>query len=322
VEAVGQAAVLGTIVSWRWWWVPVTAAGSVITQFGFATLLWLFTATIVAPVLGVAAAVPQWLLLRKYGWTSVAWLVVPLIVSPLNTAIYSTFAANGPGYIDYMNSPSRWIPIGAISGALTGLIEAIALVWILAPEFAGTMPRVAPRRPLPARTAPSEHLTSVRWCLGILMALTIPIFMPKMMMETFALPDSELVPYAIAAIVPWAVALGLLTQPGLQQVGLAISATASSLLLLPMVPIMALITLMSGYVAKGDERLMYFGALAATGVLPVLAVQSIRAARSVPDALRVDWAWPGAAIGCIGYAMLVLPRTLLIGAIRRLPAGS
>jgi len=50
---------------------------------------------------------------------------------------------------------------------------------------------------------------------------------------------------------------------------------------------------------------MYAGAMGATVMLVMVAVQSIRAVRSLPDSQRLRWAWSASFTGCIVYGMVV-----------------
>lgn len=309
LDAAGQTLVLATVVSWGWWWAPATLAGGAVRELGIGWFYQPLTSWILLPALGVVAAFPQWLVLRRYGLRAGIWLAVPLVVSPITRMLYSVVgpSRSGGASVDYYGSVASWLPVTAMSGALTGCIEAMALVWILAPEFASTpQSRVTPRRPVPQRLAAPRHIGSVQTCLGILIALAIPIFMPTVMMEKSALPDLRVLPFAIAAVIPWVLALALLTRPGLQHAGLALTATASIIALIPLLPVMALVTLLSGFMLDNtDQWLAYSGAVAATVTLMIVAVQSIRAVRSMPDAARLDWSWPSALVGCLAYAMIV-----------------
>jgi hypothetical protein len=309
LDAAGQTLVLATVVSWGWWWAPATLAGGAVRELGIGWFYQPLTSWILLPALGVMAAFPQWLVLRRYGLRAAAWLAVPVVVSPITRALYAALgpSRSGGAYLEYYGSIGNWLPVTATSGAITAGIEAMALVWILAPEFASApQPRATAPRPVPRRLAAPLHIGSVQTCLGVLIALAIPIFMPTVMMEKSALPDPQVLPFAVAAILPWVIALGLLTRPRLQHAGLALTATASIIALIPLLPFMALVTLLSGFMLDNkDQWLTYSGAVVATVTLVIVAVQAIRAVRSMPDAARFHWSWPSALVGCLAYAMIV-----------------
>jgi hypothetical protein len=75
-----------------------------------------------------------------------------------------------------------------------------------------------------------------------------------------------------------------------------------------MIPLMAFVTLIAGFVLSGGRHLLvsYAGALAATVTLVIIAVQSIRALRALPESERVEWAWPTALGGCCVYGLLLV----------------
>jgi len=197
----------------------------------------------------------------------------------------------------------------AVMGLIAGPIEAAALVWILAPEFQRPVPEPAPPNPPAIATLVMDPsgIAGVRMYVGTLIALAVPIFAPKLFLETWGFPDPDIIPFALAAIAPWAVALALLWRHGLFHAGLALAATASIIMLVGMIPLMVLVTVMSGMVlGDTDEWVTYLGAMGATVMLVIVAVQAIRTARSLPDSVRLSWSWPAALAGCFVYGVIVV----------------
>jgi hypothetical protein len=261
-------------------------------------------------VVAVPAALPQWLVLRRYGSRSFVWLAVPVVASLAVTVIYQLLGEE-PILRSYTGSGTgalRWVPLIALSGTVAGLIEGTVLAWILATEFEPTEPLVSQRSVRPHVT-PAMHesrVVGLRTQLGILIALVVPIFMPKLFVETYGFPDPDILPFAFAAAAPWVVALGLLWRPGLHHAGLALAATASIIALVGMIPLIALVTLFAGwFLGDKDEWVMYAGALGATVMLLIVAVRAIRAVRTLPVSERLTWAWPATLTGCIVYAMVL-----------------
>jgi hypothetical protein len=151
------------------------------------------------------------------------------------------------------------------------------------------------------------RIAGVRTYVATLIALAVPIFAPKLFLETWGFPDPDIIPFALAAIAPWAVALALLWRPALFHAGLALAATASIIMLVAMIPLMVLVTLMSGMMVKDtDVWVTYLGVMGATVMLVIVAVQAIRTARALPDSVRLSWSWPAALAGCFVYGVIVV----------------
>jgi hypothetical protein len=225
LAALGQMLVLSAVVSWRWWWVLASLGSAVISTI-LVPLFWNadgYSQVVISSV-AVLASLPQWLVLRRYGLRSFLWFAVPVLTALTTVLVYQLqgdldFTRL---YIDEGADVARWLPTVTIIGAVAGLFQGIALTWILAPEFDRTGPveRSAPLlRPPVAPAVTVSRVAAVRTFLLVLTALVVPIFMPKMFIETWGLPDREIVPYTLAAAAPWVVALALL-RPGLYHAGL------------------------------------------------------------------------------------------------------
>src|SRR5712691_2926086 len=78
VDAVAQTLVLAAVVKWWKWWLPATVAGGatrslIVPQLQTTSLLLRWY-----PAVAVVSAIPQWLVLRRYGRRSLVWLLLPL----------------------------------------------------------------------------------------------------------------------------------------------------------------------------------------------------------------------------------------------------
>jgi len=307
LAALGQTLVLSTLVSWQWWWV-LAGVGDAAIAMSLVPLLVTadgYSQVTIASV-GVLASLPQWLVLRRYGLRSVVWFAVPVLTAVAIVLVYRVQGEPATFYIVDIATYLQWLPTVAMIGTIAGLFEGIALAWILEAEFVrppGAV-RSAPRPPA-AGLSDLSGVNGVRTWLIVLIVLVVPIFMPKMFTETWGFPDAEIVPYALAAVAPWGVSIALL-RPGLYHAGLAIAATASIVTAIEMIPAMALVTILKDYVFGngGYVWVSYAGALGATVTLVIVAVLAIRALRALPESERLDWAWPTALAGCVGYAVI------------------
>jgi hypothetical protein len=308
LEAIGQALVLSTVVSWQWWWALATVCSGLLTRFLAPMFLGGGEGAVYigAAAFGVVAALPEWLVLRRYGPRSFLYLGVPVLMMITVAPIYSWLGL--PRLVVDGGYSFQWVATMAVIGLIAGPIEATALAWILAPEFAQAVSQAATPAPSPRATAVTEgaHIAGVRTSVSILIALALPIFAPKLFLETWGFPDADIIPFALAAVTPWAVALALLWRPGLHHAGLALAATASIIMLVGTIPLMVLITAFAG-MTRGDtdEWVTYFGVMGATVMLIIIAVQAIRAVRSLPDSVRLTWAWPAALAGCFLYGVVL-----------------
>ena len=316
LAALGQTLVLSTLVSWQWWWV-LAGVGDAAIAMSLVPLLVTadgYSQVTIASV-GVLASLPQWLVLRRYGLRSVVWFGVPVLTAVATVLVYRVQGEPDPATLYIVDTATYllWLPTVAMIGTIAGLFEGSALAWILEPEFerSPAVARSAPRPKVAALSDPSR-VSGVRTGLIVLIALVVPIFMPKMFTETWGFPDAEIVPYALAAVAPWGVSIALL-RPGLYHAGLAIAATASIVTAIEMIPAMALVTILKDYVFGngGYVWVSYAGALGATVTLVIVAVLAIRALRALPESERLDWAWPTALGGCVGYAVIFAATLIL-----------
>jgi hypothetical protein len=309
LAALGQTLVLSTLVSWQWWWMLAGVGDAAITMSLVPLLVTPdgYSQVTIASV-GVLASLPQWLILRRYGLRSVVWFAVPVLTAVATVLVYRVQGEPDPATLYIVDTATylQWLPTVAMIGTIAALFEGIALAWILEPEF-DRSPAVARSAPRPRVAAVSDlsRVNGVRTGLIVLIALVVPIFMPKMFTETWGFPDEEIVPYALAAVAPWGVSIALL-RPGLYHAGLAIAATSSIVTAIGMIPAMVLITVLKDYVLGdgGHVWVSYAGALGATVTLVIVAVLAIRALRALPDSERIGWAWPTALGGCVGYAVI------------------
>jgi len=309
VDAIGQALVLSTVVSWQWWWALATVCSGLLTRFLAPMFLGGGEGVVYigAGAIAVVAALPEWLVLRRYGPRSFLYLGVPVLLMIAVAPIYSWLGF--PRLVVDGGYSFQWVGTMAVMGLIAGPIEAAALVWILAPEFQRPVPEPAPPNPpaIAMSVMDPSRIAGVRIYVGTLIALAVPIFAPKLFLETWGFPDPDIIPFALAAIAPWAVALALLWRPGLFHAGLALAATAAIIMLVGMIPLMVLVTVMSGMVlGDTDEWVTYLGAMGATVMLVIVAVQAIRTARSLPDSVRLSWSWPAALAGCFVYGVIVV----------------
>jgi hypothetical protein len=308
LAGLGQTLVLSTLVSWQWWWLLARLGDAAITM----TLVPIATAEgysrVMMSTVAVLASLPQWLILRRYGLRSILWFAVPVFTAVATVLVYRVGELDPPAYIldaaDYL----KFLPTIALIGTISGLLEGIAVAWILAPEFdpAAAVVRAAARQHASiASESDLSHVNRVRTFLIVLIALVVPIFMPKMFTETWGFPDAEIVLDALATVAPWGVSIALL-RPGLYHAGLAIAATASIVTAIGMIPAMVLVTILKDYVfgSGGYVWVAYAGALGATVTLVIVAVLAIRALRALPESERLGWAWPTALGGCVGYAVI------------------
>lgn len=314
LAGLGQTLVLSTVVSWQWWWLLASLGDAAITM----TLVPIATAEgysrVVMSTVAILASLPQWLILRRYGLRSILWFAVPVVTTVATMLVYRVREIDPTAYIIDAADYIKFLPTIVLIGTISGLSEGIAVAWILAPEFdpaAALVSAGARQHPSIASESDLSHVHGVRTFLVVLIALGVPIFMPRMFTETWGLPEPEMVLYAVAAAAPWSVALALL-KPGLYHAGFAIAATASIIAGVGMIPLMVLAAVFKDYLL-GDGAYVWVsfaGALGATVTFVIVAVLAIRALGALPDSERVGWAWPTALGGCVGYAV-ILAATLI-----------
>jgi hypothetical protein len=135
-EAIGQALVLSTVVSWQWWWALATVCSGLLTRFLMPFFLdggESVVAYIGAGAIAVVAALPQWLVLRRYGRRSFLYLGVPVLLMIALAPIY--YLIRFPRLLVDGRYQFQWVGAMALMGLIAGPLEGVALAWILAPEF-------------------------------------------------------------------------------------------------------------------------------------------------------------------------------------------
>ena len=280
LTAVVQALVLTSFGSWRWWWVPATIGGSLlwsqVITVGFARFG--ATAWVYLWQLRFITALPQWLVLRRFGRRSLAWILVTF-VSPWIFRIVSAEFARASA----VPRAAELAPL-VISTLISALLQAAVLAWILAPELG----RAA--APAPAdegeRGAPPQ-VWSVRIVLVLAIGLAVLVFLPQLFVRSYSRPDPRLVAPMLVVMVPWVLALLVLSRRRFVHTGLALAASASMLALLPMLPL-AFLAFISAPMSA-DQGLSVLSMMGAPILLVILAVLSTRGALKVAPSARSIW---------------------------------
>jgi hypothetical protein len=296
--AIAQTLVLSVVVRWYRWWLPATVAAN-LTQFAaiisFRTSPQLRTGM---PLITAAAAMWQWLLLRRYGWRSATWIAIQIAASRVQNIIATALY---PRQLDFTHQhPVTWMLATAAIAASGAILQGAALFWIMRPEVAAASASHAAATDS-AVNAP-RYLRAVRACLA---ALVVMIGVVTTLSVGQARASEMLLMLAIAA--PWLATLALLSRPRLTHVGLTLSACLSILALLPLVPYVFIWSMLGGWgVHRGADQIFFVAALATIATLLATAVLASLAARRLPSNDRQPWSWPAGFIASVTYALMVV----------------
>lgn len=297
LTAVAQALVLTSFGSWRWWWVPATIGGNLLWSQVITTGFARFGATawVYLWQLRFITALPQWLVLRRFGRRSLAWILVTFATPWIFRAVSASFAQSSA-----LPRAADLLPL-AISTLISALLQGVALAWILAPELGhATAPAPAEEG---QRDGPPQ-VWSVRIVLVLALGLPLLVFLPQLFVRSYSRPDPRLVAPMLVVMVPWALALLVLSRRRFVHAGLALAASASMLALLPMVPL-ALLAFISGPMSA-DQGLSVLSMMGAPILLVILAVLSTRGALKVAPSARSIWSWPAGLVGSTLYLAFVV----------------
>jgi hypothetical protein len=300
MTGLAQTLVLGAGVRWRWWWAPATVGGALLPQILLPLIGHGLPIAVLQALARVGFALPQWLLLRRYGWRSLAWLAVAAASGPVLVRIFRAMSGAGTAAGQFPSLLSV-----ATASAVVAFIEAMVLAWMLRAELLAPATTESPA-PATGSVVDSRAQVASVFVLNIaLLGLATVVVFPEWFVQSYDRARPATRSILLGALVPWMVACLLLPWRRGRHLGLALAASASILVLLPLVPFMAFWTLLSGHMlGNKDQWASYFAAMGATIVLVIIAIQALRGAFRVAAQDRSILAWPAAVTGVVFYALL------------------